>query len=347
MATLDIGLIGCGRVAQSVHLPVLTKLPGVRLVALADPDPQRLEEAHHRAPGAVAVADYQALLEMAAVKAVVICAPNDLHGRTAVDALDRGKHVYLEKPLATTLDEAERVLAALERAGVVGMIGFNYRYNRLYQALKRCLWSADLGEWVGARTVLAAPESALPAWKQFRGSGGGALLDMASHHFDLIRFLFEEEICEVSARLRSRRSEGDTAVVDVRLDGGLMVQSFFSINTVDEDRFEVYTERAKVSVDRYRSLGVEVATAAPGPIAGLRGFGPLLRSLGGSLYLLEKYRAPAHEPSFRTALAEFVKVVREERLGKPDFQDGYVSLAVVLAAEESARDGRVVRPALR
>jgi predicted dehydrogenase len=341
MATLNIGLIGCGRVAQSVHLPILTKLPDVRLVALVDPDPKRREEAQRRAPWALVVSDCQALLDMPEVKAVVICVPNEFHAMAAVAALDRGKHVYLEKPLAITLDEAERVLAAWERADVVGMIGFNYRFNRLYQAMKRCLRSRDLGEWVGARTVLAAPETSLPAWKRFRRSGGGALLDMASHHFDLIRFLFEDEICEVSARLRSQRSEGDTAVVHVRLGGGLLVQFFLSINTVNEDRLEIYTERARISVDRYRSLNVDIVTET-GRIAGLWRVWPRLKSLGHSPYLLEKYLVPGREPSFRAALASFVGAVREKRPAKPDLRDGYLSLAATLAAEESARSGRVV-----
>lgn len=341
MAALHIGLIGYGRVAQSVHLPVLTKLPDVRLVALADPDPKRREEALRRAPGTVVVADCQTLVDMPEVTAVVICVPNEFHAGTAVAALDRGKHVYLEKPLAMTLDEAGRVLAAWERAGVVGMIGFNYRFNRLYESLKRCLRSKELGEWVGARTVLTAPETTLPAWKRFRHSGGGALLDMASHHFDLIRFLFEDEISEVSASLQSQRSEGDTAVVHLRLDRGLMVQLFLSINTMNEDRIEIYTERARVSVDRYRSLDVDIATES-GRVGGGRGLRSRLKSLGHSRYLLEKYLAPGREPSFRTALAHFVGAVREKRPRKPDFRDGYLSLAAVLAAEDSARSGRVV-----
>lgn len=334
-------MIGCGRVAQSVHLPVLTGLPGVRLVALADPDPERRTAAKRRAPGAAVVADGAALLAMPEVEGVVICVPNELHAATTVAALERGKHVYLEKPLAITLDEADRVLAAWERADVVGMIGLNYRFNRLYQAMKRCLRSRDLGQWICARTVLTAPEASLPDWKRFRHSGGGALMDMASHHFDLVRFLFEDEIRDVSARVRSQRSEGDTATVDLRLDGDLLVQTLVSINAVNEDRVEVYTERARISVDRYRSLDVHIVTESE-RILGRRGWGSRLRSIRHSGYLLEKHRAPAGEPSFRTALTHFVEAVLEKRPGKPDFRDGYLSLAAVLAAEESARSGRVV-----
>jgi predicted dehydrogenase len=110
------------------------RLPDVELIALAEPDVQRRVEASRRAPGAAAYGSYHDLLKMPEVEAVVICLPNALHAEVAVAALEQGKHVYLEKPLATSLDEAQRVVTAWRRAGVVGMIGFNYRFNPLFQA---------------------------------------------------------------------------------------------------------------------------------------------------------------------------------------------------------------------
>jgi predicted dehydrogenase len=341
MSALQIGLIGCGRVAQRVHLPILAGLPQAGLVAVAETDSQLREQAGQQA-GCATVADHEALLEMPEVEAVVICVPSGLHAEVTVAALDRSKHVYLEKPLATTQEEAKPVLSALERAGTVGMIGFNYRFHRAYSELKRRLRSGEFGDLVAARTVLAAPEETLPDWKRHRGSGGGALLDQASHHFDLIRFLFEDEIEEVSAQLRSQRSEDDTAIVQVRLAGGLAVQSFLSINTVNEDRFEVYTENARLSVDRYHSSSLQIVTDS-GSIPGSHVLQSGLNLLKDSGYIWETYRSPGREPSFRSALAHFVKTVREGGRPSPSFHDGYLSLAAVLAAEESARSGQVVR----
>jgi predicted dehydrogenase len=339
--TLRTGLIGCGRVAQRVHLPLLADLPRTQLVAVAETDP-RLREQAGRQAGCTTVSDYEALLDMPEVDAVVICVPSGFHAEVTVEALNRGKHVYLEKPLATNLEQARSVLSALERAGKVGMIGFNYRFHRAYRELKEHLRSGRFGAWVAARTVLATPEETLPDWKRRRESGGGALLDQASHHFDLIRFLFEDEIEEVSAQLRSQRSEGDTATVQVTLAGGLVVQSFLSINTVNEDRFEVYAEKARLSVDRYRSPSVEVVTDS-GSIPGSHVLRTGLNLLKDSGYIWETYRSPGREPSFRSALAHFVKTVREGGQPSPSFHDGYLSLAAVLAAEESVRSGRVVR----
>jgi len=340
---LRVGLIGCGRIAQWVHLPILTRLPGVELTALAEPDPERRSAAAARAPGAVAVADYRELLASPRVAAVVICLPSGLHGHAAIAALEAGKHVYLEKPVATDLAEGARVVAARRRAGTVGMIGFNYRFNRLYAELRRRIHSGDVGEPVGARSVFATVVRPLPAWKHTRQGGGGALLDLASHHIDLVRFLFEEEVESVFATLRSQRVEDDSATLGLRLTGGLLVQSFFSLCAIDEDRFEVYGHRGKLAVDKYASTTVEFV-AANRRGARVQRLAHGLRSVAHGPYLLEKLRAPGNEPSYAAALQRFVTAAQAGRpdLGTPDMLDGYRSLAVVAAAEEAARSGRVV-----
>lgn len=343
MPPLKVGLMGCGHIAQLVHLRVLTRLPDVELVALAEPDPHLREQACRQAPAAVAFSDYPELLERSGVEAVVICLPNALHAAAAVAAMERGKHVYLEKPMATDIDEAQTVLTAWQRAGVVGMMGFNYRFHPLYQRMRQHIQSGRLGELVGMRSVFCTPARPLPTWKQSRHSGGGVLLDLASHHVDLVRFFFGQEVREVSVALRSQRSEDDTATLQLRLDDGLLVQSFFSMNAVDEDCFEIYGTAGKLAVNRYLSLDVEFTDPAPN-FSRLKRWGQGLTSLIRSRHLLNKILAPAREPSYQAALSQFIAAVRNRRPASPDFVDGYRSLAVIAAAEESARTGQVVAP---
>jgi predicted dehydrogenase len=341
MAALRVGLIGCGRVVQLVHLNVLTRLPDVDLVALAEPDPQRREEAHRRVPTAVAVADYDGLLDRADVDAVVICTPSALHAEIALAALERGKHVYIEKPLATSVADGQRVLAAWQRAGVVGMVGFNYRFNRLHQRVRAHLQAGRLGELVAARSVFATPLRPLPDWKQRRESGGGVLFDLASHHVDLVRFLLGSEVREVYARVWSQLSEGDNAMLELRLDSGLVVQSFFSLIAVDEDRFEIYGQAGKLAVDRYLSLDAELTDPTRSRARARWVWGGLQRLIP-SPHALQKVMAPGNEPSYRAALAHFVVAARHNQPASPDLADGFRSLAVLEAAEESARMGRPV-----
>jgi myo-inositol 2-dehydrogenase / D-chiro-inositol 1-dehydrogenase len=339
-----VGLIGCGRIARLVHLKVLRRLPGVDLVALAEPDPQRRAEAARLAPAARGCGGYQELLEMRDVDAVVICAPTFMHADVAVDAVQRGKHVYLEKPIALNLIEAARVLAAWRRTGLVGMMGLNYRFNPLFAATKRQIQSGRLGELVGARSVFSTSIRPIPDWQQTRARGGGALLDLASHHIDLMRFLFDQEVRDVAAAWRTQRSEEDSAMLRLRLADGLLIQSFFSLCAVEEDRVEIYGQAGKLTVDRSLSLDVEIS----GPTqryARVRKLARTLRGLRRVSHLVDKVLTPGHEPSFRAALARFVMAVRSGRPAAPDFVDGYRCLAVVEAAETSARTGCAVPPA--
>jgi myo-inositol 2-dehydrogenase/D-chiro-inositol 1-dehydrogenase len=342
MPALKVGLIGCGPIARLVHLNILTHLSNVELVALAETDPQRREGAHRRsAPGVLAFTDYQELLAVPEVEAVVICLPNSLHAEAAVSALQRGKHIYLEKPLAMSLNEARSVLAAWQHAAVVGMIGFNYRFNALYQAAREHIRSGKLGDLVGVRSVFSTRVRPLPAWKQSRQSGGGVLLNLASHHIDLVHFLFGEKVCEAFAELRSQCSEDDSAALQLRLSNGLLVQSFFSMSAVDDDRFEVYGQAGKLTVDRYLSLDVEI-TDPTRDFSRLKLLKRGLKMLAYNSYLREKVLAPSNEPSYRVALSHFVAAALAKRPASPDFWDGYRSLAVIEAAEESARTGRMV-----
>ena len=341
MTKFRLGLIGCGRIAQMVHLPLLMRLPEVELVALAEPDVTRRQEAARRAPQSTAYATHDQLLGNSSVDAVLISSPNALHVEIAIAALNAGKHVYLEKPLATNLHEGRALLDVWRRTKLVGMIGFNYRFNPMHQLARQHIQGNKLGELVSVRSVFASAARVLPEWKKSRETGGGALLDFASHHIDLVRFFFGQEIEQVFAEIRSQRCEGDSAMLELRLADGLLVQSFFTMSALDEDRFEVYGTRGKLTVDRLLSRTVEVIDSTRKMIELQR-----LRSAFGSLLrnppLLGKFVGGNPEPSFSRAVTHFVAAARGDKQASPDFADGYRSLAVVAAAEESARTGHKV-----
>lgn len=336
--TVRVGVIGCGRIAQLAHLPLLARLPGAELVAFAEPDSRRRQEASRIAPHATAFAEFEALLDQ--VDSVVICLPTALHAETAMAALERGKHVYLEKPLATNLDDAKKVMDAWKRAQVVGMLGFNYRFNKLYASLRER--SASLGRLLAARTVFSTAAKDMPEWKRTRASGGGVLFDLAPHHFDLVRYFFGCEVVEVHARITSRSSEGDSAFVEMQLANGMAVQSLFSMSGVEEDSFEVFGDMGKAAVNRYRSLAVETFKPTLGNLR-LEQLCHGLRSLAGAPYLVEKIRAAGNEPSYAIALSKFVAAVRDGRPVAPDFVDGYRNVAIIDAVARSAATGYPVQ----
>ena len=334
MSVLKVGVMGCGRIAQSVHLPVLTHLPGVQLVALAEVDPERLKKAILFAPKAVPYSHYKNLLEMDEVEAVVICLPNDLHAEAAIASLELGKHLYLEKPLAMTLEEGRKVLQAWQKAGTVGIIGFNFRFHPLYKAARQTIQLGRIGDLVSVRSVFSTATQHSPPWGQSR-QAGGLLIDLASHHVDLIYFFLDQEVQNVWAAVRP---PDDAATLQLQLATGLLAQSFFSWNAVEEDRFEFYGRKGKLAVDRYLSLDLEFTD----PIRTFdrpKRLWRWIRSFGKVPYALNKVFSPIHEPSYRSALQNLVTAVKANRSASPDLKDGYRSLVIIKAAEESARTG--------
>ena len=352
---LKIAVIGCGQVAQSVHLPILLRLPHVEIVALAEADAAKRQHSAQRVFGNAqserAFASYEEMLATTPSEAVVICLPSALHADAAIFALSKAQHVYLEKPLATTPEDGFRVLEARQKAGTLGVIGFNYRFNRLYANLRMRLQSGEIGEIVALHSTFSTVAREMTAWRQTRASGGGVLLDLASHHIDLLRFLTGEEIVEVAAFVRSQQSENDSATLQLRFASGVMAQVLVSLCAVEEDKIEVFGTRGKLVADRYRSLDVEKTAPTISHKARLQHMANRVLDWRHAPYLVQKMRAANGEPSYRLALSSFVTLAQKQQNNAtqndgvlPDFTDGFQSLAVVAAAEESARSGRFVAP---
>lgn len=320
---------------------VLAQLPNVELIAFAESDPVRREQAKRLAPKALACASYQELLQAPELDAVVICLPPALHAEAAIAAFEKGKHVYLEKPIATDLEDARRVLAAWKKAESVGMIGFNYRFNPLFQKVREHVESQKLGPLVGVRSIFSTAAKPMPDWRRTRSEGGGVLLELASHHVDLLRFFFRQEIREIDAQLESHSSDDDVAMLHLRLADGLSVQAFFSFTAIDEDRFEIFGQKAKLSADRYRSTAVECIEAGQEFSLVHRARRGLARLLGSG-YRLTRHLAVGHEPSYRDALQAFVSAIEGAAASKPDLEDAYRCLEIVDAAKRSARERRIV-----
>jgi len=348
---LRTALIGCGSLGVSVHLPILRGLPGVGLVALADPNAAALRAATALAPGAAPFEDYRELLARDEIDAVIVAVPTHLHARVATEALAARKHLYLEKPLAATVPEGRQLVDCWRESGCVGIIGFNYRFSPLYLRLRDALARGAVGDVVAVRTMFASAPATLPDWKTRRTTGGGALLDLGVHHVDLVRFLLQRDVRSVGAQLHSVHSDEDRVSLDLHLDGGVVVQCLFAFGAVDEDRVEVYGARGKLTVDRFHSIDVEFRPAGVGSSRaarlGLGRRGPSPRSVFESPVLIQRLRAPTAEPSFRASVASFVAAASTGRQTSPDLSDGLRALEVLDAASRSAAEARRVMLAPR
>ena len=323
MRVVRVGVIGCGTIARAVHLPVLLRTARVAVAALADPDPTALETAGRATPGAALCRDAGGLLARDDLDAVVVTAPSGHHAALALAVAGSGRHLYLEKPLATTRADGEAVVEAAKTAGIVAAIGFNRRFHPAILRARSVVRAGGIGRVTNVRATFTEPTGEQPAWKLARAGGGGALLDLASHHVDLVRFLLDTEVEEIAATVTSRQSEHDDAILRLRLAGGAEAELEVGFRAPKADTIELTGSLGAIRVDRHAGR----VTKRPGRLAPNGALG-LLR-----LRLLVR---PESDPSYALALRAFVACVRGEDVELPTLEDGLASLAVVLAAEETA-----------
>ncbi|MGK2961136.1 MAG: Gfo/Idh/MocA family protein [Gemmatimonadaceae bacterium] len=343
-ARVRVALIGCGRIARLAHLEVLRKHPRADLVGIADTDSDARTAAAVAAPSAAAFADYHELLASLQPDAVVIATPTDYHLDATLASLESGANIYLEKPIAGTIDHAHAAHAAHDAwlgSGRVGRIGFNCRFNRLYRQMKELITDGAIGELVAARTALTAKWPDDATWRLSPGSGGGAVLELASHHIDLLRFIFNTEVQAVSAMSWSNRGDDEASMIQLRLRNGLHAQTLVSYGTREEDSFEVLGSKGKLSIDRYDSLVVDRQTlnASGGLSTAVR----RMKSEAGAIrYGREKQRSAGQEPSFSASISDFIEASIDGSQAKPDLLDGLRAFEVADAARVSARERRIV-----
>lgn len=183
---LKIGIIGVGYIG-SVHAALLARDERVRLTAVYDVDRERAEKLA-RAHDARVAASADEVIETC--DAVYITAPNTQHVSLALAALDAGKHVFCEKPLATNIRDAESVFAKANGANSVFQVGHNRRFAPVYATLKKLLSEKHVAH--SAHVKMNRGELLNPAWTGDPAVTGGFLYETPIHMFDMMRFLFGE-----------------------------------------------------------------------------------------------------------------------------------------------------------
>ena len=211
-----VAVVGCGDVSV-VHLEAIAAIPGAELVAVCDTDPDRLAAAaqQHGVPG---FADHRALIEAGVADVVHVSTPHHQHADVAVDLLSAGIPVLLEKPLAHTVADGERIVAAAESSGTRIGVCFQNRYNAVSVALRELLDSGRLGPVAAASaTVLwhrAEPYYRSRPWRGvWATSGGGTMINQAIHTLDLLQWLLGD-VVTVAGRASRRVPIRDVQVED-------------------------------------------------------------------------------------------------------------------------------------
>jgi predicted dehydrogenase len=237
---LRVGLLGVGAIAQVVHLPVLSQLENVELVAVCDVDEPRARAIANRFSIPNVYRDDDVVFRSDDIDAIIICSPSHLHEAQAIAGLQGGKHVLVEKPLALTPDAARRVIEVAEKTDRALMIAMNNRWRPDTMALRPFATNGELGDifltrgaWLNRKMRIVRP-----TWRHRKATaGGGALMDLGVQTLDLCFWMQNfPEAASVITHLHY--PEGmeveDSAGILVRLTNGSAVSLTVSWSLVAE-----------------------------------------------------------------------------------------------------------------
>lgn len=193
MANVRIGFIGCGGIANGKHFPGMKGQEGIDMCAFCDLVVERAEKAakEYGTPDAKVYTDYKELLADPTIDAVHVLTPNIAHCEISVAALEAGKHVLCEKPMAATVEDAKKMLDARDRTGKMLTIGYQYRHFFENQVAKKVVDEGCLGDVYYAEATYLRRRG-VPTWGVFTDKskqGGGPLIDIGTHALDLTLFL--------------------------------------------------------------------------------------------------------------------------------------------------------------
>jgi len=335
--TVRIGLVGTQFIGN-LYAYSLRQVPGAEIVAVAAPNTAEAFARQHGVPAWYR--DYRSMIETTDLDAVAIAAPNDLHYDVCLAAADAGKHVLCEKPLAVSLEEADTMVAACRRAGVVLMYGENLLFAPMYRHVRNLARRGEVGAPFLAKhsQCHGGPYSAW-FWDVER-AGGGVLLDMGCHSIHTLCWVLGEWPEAVTATLgrflHGERTRGeDHATTVLHFTGGRMAVAENSwAMPGGEDRLEVYGPAGRLVADLERGPAIQAYQAPASETAA-----DPAASRGGWRYLL--YQEP-WQFGFPQELQHFVDVIGGQATLESSGDDGRRVLEIIYAAYESARTGRRV-----
>lgn len=334
------GVIGCGAIAQRRHIPECIANPDSKLVALADPMKERVEELAEKY-GVKGYTDYKEMLKDPNIDAIVVAGPNSLHAQQSIDALNAGKHVLCEKPMATTREDATAMLDAAKKNKKFLMIGLNQRLMPAHAKAKKILESGALGNVLSFRTAFQHPGPegwSVDAGKSWFFKKGQAFMgvtgDLGVHKADLLRWLLGQEFSEVTgvlSTLDKRDPEGnlieldDNAYLVLKTTGGILGSMILSwTNYGAEENYTVLLCQNGVM-----SLGTDPT------------YGVIVDYRNGERELYKVGEMSTNTKQVASGIID--ALTRSITTNTPpaiDGVEGYKSLDIILTAMEAAKEGK-------
>ena len=324
----DVAVFGAGRIG-AIHAGNLANLPGVRLAYITDPNAAAANALADKL--GARVASPQKIFDDPKIAATVICSSTDTHADLIMSSAAAGKQIFCEKPVDLDVERARQCAAAVERAGVTCMIGFQRRFDPTFAALKKRLVAGEIG--TPEMLVVTSRDPGPPPIPYIKGSGG-IFKDMLIHDFDIFRWILDDEAdmlfatatCQVDPAI-AEAGDADSTAVTIRTRRGHLCQ----INTTRraaygyDQRFEVLGSNGMLQAGNHAPTEVVASTA---------------QSVSRDLpehFFLERYRA-----AYALEIAHFFQVLAGRETLRTTIHDGLKALELADAATRSWREGRAV-----
>jgi predicted dehydrogenase len=331
---IGVCVVGAGFWAREMHLPAFGAIPGVEVVSLVGRNEASVRPLAERFGIARWSTDYREAVKSDDVDIVDILAPNYLHAPIAIDAAEAGKHVICIKPLATRLDEADKMIAAIEKAGTRLFYAENVPFIPAVQEAKRVVESGAIGSVfrVKACEGIGVPHSAWHYDKVL--AGGGAMIDMAVHSIEFCRAFARARFASVYAETGTfvwggKLDAEDTAVLTLRFANGVIGQceDSWSLAGAMDSRFEVFGTAGRILIDNLHRQPIQVVSGS------------------GQSAVTPGWTFPSPLPGAVTdghvaMLTHFIEALRSGAPSKSEAAVGWDALAVIEAAAASAQSGK-------
>lgn len=332
MKKVKLGIIGAGRIGR-VHIDnISSRIPSAEILAVADSFVEAAVKAAMEYNIKIVTDNYREIINNHEVEAVLICSPTNTHAQYIIEAAERGKHIFCEKPLDLSTDTISKVLDTVEKAEVKLMVGFNRRFDPNFAKVRQMVRDGKIGKPHILKITSRDPE---PPPAEYVNVSGGIFLDMTIHDFDMARFVMEAEVSEVYAKANvlidnsiKEAGDVDTAITTLLFENG-------AIGTIDNSRKAVYGYDQRIEVFGSEGM-IMIDNNTPDNHAyynenGIHGPLPLH-------FFMDRYIE-----SYTYEMEAFINALAEDKELPVSGNDGLMSIAIGLAAKKSVAENRPVK----
>lgn len=340
---VKIGIIGCGKIAQVRHIPEYLQNERAQIVGFYDRSEQLAQEMVKKYGGKI-YHSYEELLEDPEIDGVSVCVANHLHAQVTIDALKQGKHVLCEKPMATTMEDAKKMVAEAQKAGKKLLVGHNQLLTPAHKRAKALIEEGLIGEILSFRTTFGhgGPES----WSIDPGpntwffkkdaAAMGAIGDLGVHKIYLIQHLIGQKITEVTAKLVTLDKQDasgqpialdDNALCIYEMERGVVgtMTASWTYYGAEDNSTILYGTKGIMRIYDHPEYSLEV----------------ILKAGEKVYYDLESIQTNEQQTK-SGVIDEFIESILEDRETVLSGEKALATMGVVFASMESSRTGKTV-----